>query len=55
MDLSKDEMNGYFYSVAVDHPWVRHRIVDRKMIFLPIHKAEIRKVQGLDQNPGWGD
>lgn len=55
MDLSKDEMNGYFYSVAVDHTWVRHRIVDRKMIFLPIHKAEIRKVQGLDQNPGWGD
>ena len=51
MDLSKDEMSGYFYPVVVDHPW----IVDRKMVFLPIGKYEIRKVDGLDQNPGWGD
>lgn len=55
MDLSKDEMSGYFYSVAVDHTWVRHRVIDRKMVFLPIPKWEIRKVEGLDQNPGWGD
>lgn len=55
MDLSKDEMNGYFYSVVVDHPWIRHRVVNRKMVFLPIDKYEIRKVDGLDQNPGWGD
>ena len=51
MDLSKDEMNGYFYSVVVDHPWIRHRVVNRKMVFLPIDKYEIRKVDGLDQNP----
>lgn len=55
MDLSKDEMNGYFYPVVVDHPWIRHRVVNRKMVFLPIDKYEIRKVDGLDQNPGWGD
>lgn len=55
MDLSKSEMNGYFYSVTVDHPWVRHRIIDRKMMFLPLNKYEVRKVDGLDQNPGWGD
>ena len=55
MDLSKDEMSGYFYPVVVDHPWIRHRVVDRKMVFLPIGKYEIRKVDGLDQNPGWGD
>ena len=54
MDLSKDEMSGYFYPVVVDHPWIRHRVVDRKMVFLPIGKYEIRKVDGLDQNPGWG-
>ncbi|MCS2592355.1 hypothetical protein NXX56_15480 [Bacteroides thetaiotaomicron] len=30
MDLSKDEMSGYFYPVVVDHPWIRHRVVDRK-------------------------
>ena len=48
-------MNGYFYSVVVDHPWIRHRVVNRKMVFLPIDKYEIRKVDGLDQNPGWGD
>lgn len=55
MDLNKSEMNGYFYSVAVDHPWIRNRAVNRKMMFLPISKYEVRKVIGLDQNPGWGD
>lgn len=55
MDLNKSEMNGYFYSVAVDHPWIRNRVFDRKMMLLPIGKYEVRKVIGLDQNPGWGD
>lgn len=55
MDLNRSEMNGYFYSVVVDHPWIRNRVVDRKMMFLPISKYEVRKVIGMDQNPGWGD
>lgn len=55
MDLSKDAMSGYFYPITVDHTWVRHRVIDRKMMFLPLSKYEVRKVSGLDQNPGWGD
>lgn len=55
LDLSKSEMNGFFYNVTVDHTWIRHRVIDRKMMFLPLSKYEVRKVNGLDQNPGWGD
>ena len=55
MDLSKSEMNGFFHPVTVDHTWVRHRVIDRKLMFLPLSKYEVRKVDGLDQNPGWGD
>lgn len=51
MDLSKDEINGYFYSVAVDHTWVRHRIVDRKMIFLPTIKRKYEKYKVWTRTP----
>lgn len=54
MDLEADEPQ-YYSRVIVNHPRVRNRIVDRKMIFLPILRSEIRKVPNLDQNPGWGN
>lgn len=31
----------------------RNRIIDKKLLFLPLPKAEVRRVSKLDQNPGW--
>lgn len=43
-----------FYKVqTVNHRYIRDRIVDRKLMFLPIPRAEINKVNNMDQNPGW--
>lgn len=43
----------YYTRVTVNHAWARNRIVNKRMVFLPIPKSEVRKVKGLDQNPGW--
>ncbi|MDR2563100.1 MAG: RagB/SusD family nutrient uptake outer membrane protein [Prevotellaceae bacterium] len=43
----------YFSIVPLNHSRARSRIVDKKLIFLPIHLDEIRKASLLDQNPGW--
>lgn len=43
----------YYSKVVVNHSRVRNRIVNKKMIFLPVPKYEIRKMKKLDQNPGW--
>jgi hypothetical protein len=45
-----------FYSVVpVDHVRARSRIVNKRMVFLPLTRSEVRKAPSLDQNPGWGD
>ncbi|MNL47597.1 SusD family protein [compost metagenome] len=46
-------LNGYFQRVSVNSRIVRERVVDRKMIFLPVSQNEVRKVKDFDQNPGW--
>lgn len=48
----KDE---YYQRTVVNHAYARNRKVERKMVFLPISRQEIRKVPNLDQNPGWDD
>ncbi len=53
MDTGKRKNEGYYNRVIVDHPFVRNRIWDDKMIFLPISRSEIRKAPKIDQNPGW--
>ncbi|HBX46979.1 RagB/SusD family nutrient uptake outer membrane protein [Limibacterium fermenti] len=45
----------FYYRVHLNHSKARNRIVDKKLIFLPISLDEIRKVPDLDQNPGWED
>jgi hypothetical protein len=32
---------------------IRGRIVDKKLVFLPIPRNEIRRLPSFDQNPGW--
>ena len=45
--------NGYFARTVVNHADFRNRVCDKKMVFLPIHRDELRKSRLLDQNPGW--
>ena len=54
MDIESAEPE-YYNRVIVNHSRVRNRVVNKKMIFLPISRTEIRKVKDLDQNPGWAN
>ena len=50
---TESRKDGYYERTVVNHPIARNRKVERKMIWLPISRQEIRKVQKMDQNPGW--
>lgn len=45
----------YYKRVALNHSKARSRIIDRKLVFLPIARGELRRAPLLDQNPGWDD
>lgn len=51
MDIESAEPE-YYNRVIVNHSRVRNRVINKKMIFLPISRTEIRRVKDLDQNPG---
>ena len=45
---------GQFYQrVIPSTSSIRGRLVDKKLVFLPIPRAEMRRLSSLDQNPGW--
>lgn len=50
---ARDDNNEFYEPVIVNHTLARSRVVDKKMVFLPIARDELRKVPMLDQNPGW--
>ena len=54
MNITGDQYDFYQRSV-VTHADYRNRVVDRKTVFLPIPRDEMRKASKLDQNPGWDD
>ena len=43
----------YYQKMIVPSSRATLRVVDRKMIFLPIPQSEIRRLPSFDQNPGW--
>jgi hypothetical protein len=45
--------DSYYQKVVPDHNWIGARIVNRRMIFLPIPRIELKRVASFDQNPGW--
>lgn len=45
--------DGYYARVPLNSPRARNRVVDKKLVFMPINLNEIRKAPSLDQNPGW--
>lgn len=44
---------GYYTRVPINHSRARNRVVDRKLIFMPLNLYDLRKAPSLDQNPGW--
>lgn len=54
MNINGDKSD-YYQRTVVDEANSRNRIIDRKLIFVPIPLDEIRKVPDMDQNPGWED
>lgn len=50
MDGNKDS---FYRRVVPSTPRIGKRIVNRKLMFLPLPDSEVRKMPLLDQNPGW--
>ena len=45
--------DSYYQRVTPASVRIGNRIVDRKMIFLPIRQTELKRLPKFDQNPGW--
>ena len=52
-DVMKGEWEGFYAPTIIQYSTIRQRTFNPKMIFLPLHIDELRKVPTLDQNPGW--
>lgn len=53
LNIIANEFGGFYQRTVVDEKMYRDRVVNRRLLFLPINKAELRKVPLLDQNPGY--
>jgi len=43
----------YYNRVVIVHDLIARRVVDRRMLFLPINYVEMKRLPRFDQNPGW--
>ncbi|KAA6342736.1 hypothetical protein EZS27_009539 [termite gut metagenome] len=43
----------YYQRVIPNTARVGNRIINRKFVFLPIPKIELKRLPSFDQNPGW--
>ena len=50
MDATKES---YYQRVIPNTNRIARRVVDRKLIFLPLPKSELKRLPSCDQNPGW--
>ena len=53
MNVNVSEWAGFYSPTVIQYSTIRERVFKSKMLFLPIHLNELRKVPTLDQNPGW--
>jgi hypothetical protein len=49
-DASK---SGYYQRVVPNTSRIGSRVVNRRLIFVPIPEQEIKRISSFDQNPGW--
>lgn len=45
--------NGFYQRAVPNTSRIGSRVVNKKMVFLPLPKNELRRLPSLDQNPGW--
>jgi hypothetical protein len=45
--------DSYYQRVLPASSRITNRIVNRKMLFMPVPKTEIKRLPSFDQNPGW--
>ena len=50
-DIDEGSREDYYQRITLSG--TRGRIVHRKLMFVPIPRAELRRLPSLDQNPGW--
>ncbi|MDR0699382.1 MAG: RagB/SusD family nutrient uptake outer membrane protein [Tannerella sp.] len=50
MDAGKD---GFYQRVIPNTSRIGSRIVNKKLVFVPVPNAEIKRLPSFDQNPGW--
>ncbi|MDR1415370.1 MAG: RagB/SusD family nutrient uptake outer membrane protein [Odoribacteraceae bacterium] len=56
MGMNTDASGDAYYTIVpVNDAYARNRVVDRKLVLLPLELNEVRKAPSLDQNPGWQD
>lgn len=53
LNVEQAEWEGFYQPTMIQHASILQRDFKSKMILLPLHLNEIRKVSVLDQNPGW--
>lgn len=53
LNIIANKSGGFYQRTVVDEKTYRDRVVNRRLLFLPINKSELKKVQLLDQNPGY--
>ena len=53
LNIIANELGGFYQRTVVDEKMYRDRVVNRKLLFLPLNKSELKKVPLLDQNPGY--
>ena len=52
MDMDADGL-AFYNIVPVNQTVARNRVVDKKLILVPIELNEVRKSPSMDQNPGY--
>ena len=52
--MNTESPKSAFYQRTIPNtPRIQQRKVDRKMIFMPLSKTELKRLPSCDQNPGW--
>ena len=55
LNMAANDGPSFYQRTVVDEKFYRDRVVNRRLLFLPISKSEIKKVPLLDQNPGYNN
>jgi hypothetical protein len=45
--------DSYYQRIIPSSTRISNRVINRKMLFLPIPKVELKRLPSFDQNPGW--